>query len=111
MRSLESRVRKMEAALLNPDDPLADLTDAELDDLFVDAEEKLRALVPAADHPRLDEELLADQTILMGEVNLTHEAIFWPRSFELIKAACIRLARPYHPEHPSNGKSPDNALL
>ena len=101
MRSLESRVRKMEDVMLNPDRLLADLTDAELDALFVDAEEKLRALVPAADHARLDEELLADQAVAMGAVNLTHEALFWPRSFELMKAACVRLGRPYHPEHPS----------
>ena len=96
-RGIETRIVQLEKAA-GSGSGLEQLSDAELDVEFVAAEQLLRTLTAKSDYRRLDEELLAGQSTVEGEVNLTYEAMFMPRTFALLKAACIGLGRPHHPD-------------
>lgn len=95
-RSIETRIARLENAAGTGSD-IRRLSDDQLDAAIVAAEKRLRSLTAKSDDRRLDEELLAAQSVVGGEVDLTYEAVFMPRTFAMLKAVCIRLGRPHHP--------------
>jgi hypothetical protein len=95
-RAIETRIAQLEKIAGN-ENSLDHYSDAELDAALVDVECEIRAVTSKADHSRLDEELLSGQPIVGGEVNLTYEALFMPRTFALMRTACVRLGRESFP--------------